>query len=184
MEPRSIAIGLVAVIAAFAAAFAISSSGSGGKTASAGAGVKAESIKVAAPAAVSGVEVGATLPALKAEAKKKPAKKPKPDTSSSNSSELGAVDEQHDDDAERAVDEHAVDQHAVDPRAFDAEALDTEAVDAEAPGPGLRRRRGRLAPHSRRDERLGPGEPRPGRSVVDGAAQPPMRPRASLRRSW
>ena len=40
MEPRSIAIGLVAVIAAFAAAFAISSSG-GAKTATAGAGVKA-----------------------------------------------------------------------------------------------------------------------------------------------
>ncbi len=74
MEPRSIAIGLVAVIAAFAAAFAISSSG-GEKTATAGSGTKAETIKVAAPAAVTGVEVGGSVPALKAEKKKKPAKK-------------------------------------------------------------------------------------------------------------
>jgi serine/threonine-protein kinase len=82
MEPRSIAIGLVAVIAAFAAAFAISSSG-GEKTATAGPGTKAETIKVAAPAAVTGVAVGGSVPALKAEKKKKPAKK---ESSSSNES--------------------------------------------------------------------------------------------------
>lgn len=78
MEPRTIAIGLIAVVAAFGAAFGISSSG-GGKTATAGPGTKAESVKVAAPAAVTGVEVGGTLPALKAEkkkAKKKKAEKP------------------------------------------------------------------------------------------------------------
>jgi translation initiation factor IF-2 len=75
METRSIAIGLVAVIAAFAAAFAISSSG-GTKEETAGAGVKAQSITVAAPAAVAGVEVGGTLPALRAE-RKAPAKKKK-----------------------------------------------------------------------------------------------------------
>jgi hypothetical protein len=76
MEPRTIAIGLIAVIAAFAAAFGISSSG-GDKTATAGPGTKAATIKVAAPAAVAGVEVGGTIPALKAEkkAKKKAAKK-------------------------------------------------------------------------------------------------------------
>ena len=94
MEPRTIAIGLIAVVAAFGAAFGISSSGGGGKTATAGAGTKAETIKVAAPAAVAGVEVGGTLPALKAEkkAKKKAAKKP-----STTSNTLGPVDEQLDD---------------------------------------------------------------------------------------
>ena len=76
METRSIAIGLVAIVAAFAAAFGMAKSG-GSKTETAGAGVKAESIKVAAPAAVAGVEVGGTLPALKAE-RKAPAKKKKP----------------------------------------------------------------------------------------------------------
>jgi hypothetical protein len=75
METRSIAIGLVAIIAAFAAAFAISSSG-GTKEETAGAGVKAQSIKVAAPPAVAGVEVGGTLPSLRAE-RKAPAKKKK-----------------------------------------------------------------------------------------------------------
>jgi hypothetical protein len=84
METRSIAIGLVAVVAAFAAAFGLAKSGQS-KTETAGAGVKAESIKVAAPAAVSGVEVGGTLPALKAE-RKAPAKKKKKASSGSNTS--------------------------------------------------------------------------------------------------
>jgi hypothetical protein len=83
METRSIAIGLVAIVAAFAAAFGLAKSG-GSKTETAGAGVKAESIKVAAPAAVTGVAVGGTLPALKAE-RKAPAKKKKK-ASSTNSS--------------------------------------------------------------------------------------------------
>ena len=73
METRSIAIGLVAIVAAFAAAFGVAKSG-GQKTETAGAGVKAQTIKVAAPPAVAGVEVGGTLPSLKAE-RKKPAKK-------------------------------------------------------------------------------------------------------------
>jgi hypothetical protein len=86
MEPRTIAIGLIAVIAAFAAAFGISSAGGGEKTATAGPGTKAESIKAPASAAVAGVEVGGTIPALKAE-KKKAAKKPKKEsTSNSNAS--------------------------------------------------------------------------------------------------
>jgi hypothetical protein len=80
METRSIAIGLVAIVAAFAAAFGVAKSG-GSKTKTAGAGVKAQSIKVAAPAAVAGVEVGGTLPALKAE-RKAPAKKKKKKASS------------------------------------------------------------------------------------------------------
>ena len=88
METRSIAVGLVAIIAAFAAAFAISSSG-GTKEETAGAGVKAQSIKVAAPPAVAGVEVGGTLPALQAErkapAKKKASKKSSPSTNSTAS---------------------------------------------------------------------------------------------------
>ena len=83
METRSIAIGLVAIVAALAAAFGMAKSG-GSKTATAGAGVKAESIKVAAPGAVAGVEVGGTLPALKAE-RKAPAKKKKSPSSSNNS---------------------------------------------------------------------------------------------------
>jgi hypothetical protein len=84
METRSIAIGLVAVVAAFAAAFGVAKSG-GSKTATAGAGVQAETIKVAAPAAVAGVEVGGTLPALKAK-RKAPAKKKKKASSGSNTS--------------------------------------------------------------------------------------------------
>ena len=84
METRSIAIGLIAIVAAFAAAFGLAKSGQS-KTETAGAGVKAESIKVAAPAAVSGVEVGGTLPALKAE-RKAPAKKKKKSTSTANNS--------------------------------------------------------------------------------------------------
>ena len=81
METRSLAIGLVAVVAAFAAAFGLAKSG-GSKTETAGAGVKAQSINVTAPAAVAGVEVGGTLPALKAE--RKPAKKAKKKSSASN----------------------------------------------------------------------------------------------------
>jgi hypothetical protein len=84
METRSIAIGLIAIVAAFAAAFGLAKSGQS-KTETAGAGVQAESIKVAAPAAVSGVEVGGTLPALKAE-RKAPAKKKKKSTSTANNS--------------------------------------------------------------------------------------------------
>ena len=83
METRSIAIGLIAIVAAFAAAFGLAKSGQS-KTETAGAGVKAESIKVAAPAAVSGVEVGGTLPALKAE-RKAPAKKKKSTSNANNS---------------------------------------------------------------------------------------------------
>jgi hypothetical protein len=82
METRSIAIGLVAIVAAFAAAFGLAKSGQS-KTETAGAGVKAQSIQVAAPAAVSGVEVGGTLPALKAE-RKAPAKKKKKSTPATN----------------------------------------------------------------------------------------------------
>jgi hypothetical protein len=90
METRSLAIGLVAVVAAFAAAFGVAKSG-GSKTATetAGAGVKAQSINVSAPAAVAGVEVGGTLPALKAVHKapaKKKAKKPAASTNNSQSS--------------------------------------------------------------------------------------------------
>ena len=81
METRSIAIGLIAIVAAFAAAFGVAKSG-GSKTATAGAGVKAQTIKVASPGAVAGVEVGGTLPALKAE--RKPAKKKKKASSESN----------------------------------------------------------------------------------------------------
>ena len=83
METRSIAIGLVAIVAAFAAAFGVAKSG-GSKTENAGAGVKAQSINVAAPAAVAGVEVGGTLPALKAE-RKAPAKKKKASSESNTS---------------------------------------------------------------------------------------------------
>src|SRR3954447_13197569 len=79
METRSIAIGLVAVVAAFAAAFALAGSG-GSKIESACAGVKDVSIKVARPAAEAGVEVGGAIPALrvrhKASAKKKAAAAP------------------------------------------------------------------------------------------------------------
>ena len=75
METRSIAIGLIAIVAAFAAAFGLAKSG-GSKTETAGAGVKVQSIEAAAPAAVTGVEVGGTVPALKAE-RKAPAKKKK-----------------------------------------------------------------------------------------------------------
>jgi FtsZ-interacting cell division protein ZipA len=84
MEPRTIAIGLIAVIAAFAAAFGISSAGGGEKTATAGPGTKAQTIKAPTTAAVTGVEVGGTIPALKAEKKK--AKPKKQSSSNSNAS--------------------------------------------------------------------------------------------------
>src|SRR5215210_6189595 len=90
METRSIAIGLVAIVAAFAAAFGMAKSG-GSKTETAGAGVKAQSIKVAAPAAVPGVEVGGTLPALRAEKKKAPAKKKKKASSGSSAPATNAA---------------------------------------------------------------------------------------------
>jgi hypothetical protein len=88
METRSLAIGLVAVVAAFAAAFGMAKSG-GSKTETAGAGVKAQSINVTAPAAVTGVEVGGTVPALKVQHKapaKKKAKKPAASTNNSSQS--------------------------------------------------------------------------------------------------
>lgn len=91
MEPRTIAIGLIAVIAAFAAAFGISSAGGGEKTATAGPGTKAESIKAPTTAAVAGVEVSGTVPALKAEKKKKPAKKAKQEPTSSNSNSTASA---------------------------------------------------------------------------------------------
>src|SRR3954452_23446869 len=84
METRSIAIGLVAIVAAFAAAFGVAKSG-GSKTENAGAGVKAAPIKVAAPATVTNVAVGGTIPALKAEHKKAAKKKAAKKTSSSSS---------------------------------------------------------------------------------------------------
>ena len=89
METRSIAIGLVAIVAAFAAAFGVAKSG-GSETENAGAGVKAQSIDVASPAAVTGVEVGGTLPALKTE-RKAPAKKKKASSGSNTSSSSDAT---------------------------------------------------------------------------------------------
>jgi hypothetical protein len=85
METRSLAIGLVAIVAAFAAAFGLAKSG-GSKPETAGAGVKAQSIKVTAPAAVAGVEVGGTLPALKSAPKAKKAKKQSSDSNTSTAS--------------------------------------------------------------------------------------------------
>ena len=75
METRSIAIGLIAVVAAFGVAFGAGKATS--KTPDADAGVSAEVIEVAAPAAIAGVKVGGSMPALKSAAKKKkaPAKK-------------------------------------------------------------------------------------------------------------
>lgn len=75
MEPRTISIGLIAIVAAFAVAF-----GAGKATSSktATAGVRAAAIKVAAPPAVSSVQVGGAIPALQAKAQNKsPAKKKK-----------------------------------------------------------------------------------------------------------
>src|SRR3954462_8858575 len=93
METRSLAIGLVAIVAAFAAAFAVASSG-GSKTETAGAGGKAAPITVAHPAAVAGVTVGGTIPALKvqhkAHAKKKKTKASAPATSSAPSTKKSA----------------------------------------------------------------------------------------------
>ena len=97
METRSLAIGLVAVVAAFAAAFGLAKSG-GSKTETAGAGVKAQSINVTAPAAVAGVEVGGTLPALKAERKapaKKKAKKPAASTNNAAPPSTNSQDAEH-----------------------------------------------------------------------------------------
>ena len=88
METRSIAIGLIAVVAAFAAAFGVAKSG-GPKTETAGAGVKAQTIKVASPGAVAGVEVGGALPALKAE--RKPVKKKKASSESNTTSTTTAA---------------------------------------------------------------------------------------------
>ena len=68
METRSIAIGLIAVVAAFGVAFGAGKATS--KTPTADAGVSAEVIDVAAPAAIKGVEVGGAMPALKSAAKK------------------------------------------------------------------------------------------------------------------
>src|SRR3954452_6417267 len=94
METRSIAIGLVAIVAAFAAAFGVAKSG-GSKTETAGAGVKAAPLKVAAPAAVTNVAVGGTIPALKAQhrkaAKKKAAKHKAATTITSSSSSSSAA---------------------------------------------------------------------------------------------
>ena len=90
METRSIAIGLIAIVAAFAAAFGVAKSG-GSKTETAGAGVKAQTIKVASPGAVAGVEVGGTLPALKAE--RKPAKKKKKKASSESNNTSSSTTE-------------------------------------------------------------------------------------------
>ena len=84
METRSIAIGLIAIVAAFAAAFGLAKSG-GSKTETAGAGVKVQTIKVAAPASVAGVEVGGTVPALKAQPKAPAKKKKKPESTSNTS---------------------------------------------------------------------------------------------------
>jgi hypothetical protein len=82
METRSIALGLIAVVAAFAVAFGAGKA-AGGKTAT--TGVRAAAIKVAAPPAVSSVEVGGTIPALKADAtKKSPAKKKKASSKTNN----------------------------------------------------------------------------------------------------
>ena len=89
METRSIAIGLIAIVAAFAAAFGVAKSG-GSKTETAGAGVKAQTIKVTSPGAVAGVEVGGTLPALKAE--RKPAKKKKKKAASTESNTTSTTD--------------------------------------------------------------------------------------------
>lgn len=93
METRSLAIGLVAIVAAFAAAFGLAKSG-GAKTETAGAGVKAQSINVSAPAAVAGVEVGGTLPALKAERKAPAKKKAKKPAAGSNTSPNNSSDSQ------------------------------------------------------------------------------------------
>ena len=116
METRSIVIGLVAVVAAFAAAFGMAKSG-GSKTDTAGAGVKAQTIKVVSPAAVTGVEVGGTLPALKAERKKAAKKK-----HHEHVEHLDALGERHRD--PRPVDE----QHAADHHQYHSHAADQPAA--------------------------------------------------------
>ena len=144
METRSLAIGLVAVVAAFAAAFGLAKSG-GSKTETAGAGVKAQSIKVAAPAAVAGVEVGGTLPALKAAHKAKKAKKKAADsTTSSRSDEQLVVD--GDDTAGHARADHDPEHRAGQQQHGEHPAAEhTEAERAETPD--LQQRRRRLARH-------------------------------------
>jgi hypothetical protein len=79
---RSIALGLVAVVAAFALSFGVGKA-AGGKTAT--AGVKAAAIKVAGAPAVQSVELGGTVPALKSTPKKKTAKKKKAPSSNNDS---------------------------------------------------------------------------------------------------
>lgn len=89
METRSIALGLIAVVAAFAVAFGAGKA-AGGKTAT--TGVRAAAIKVAAPPAVSSVDVGGTIPALKANAtKKSPAKKKKASSKANNTTSTAAA---------------------------------------------------------------------------------------------
>jgi len=67
MEARSLIIGLVAVVAAFAATFGLAKATSSPTTpASAGA----EIIDVTAPTAIAGIEAGGAMPALKTEAKR------------------------------------------------------------------------------------------------------------------
>jgi hypothetical protein len=75
MDMRALSFGTFTIIAAFAAAFVISSSG-GSSTGTAGAGVMTESIKLASPPTVAGVEVGGTLPALQAERRARVRKDP------------------------------------------------------------------------------------------------------------
>jgi hypothetical protein len=84
MQTRTIALGLVAVLAAFAVAFGVGKA-AGGKTAT--AGVRAVAIKVTSAPSVGSVEVGGTVPALKAKAKakkKSPAKKKKKTTTTAS----------------------------------------------------------------------------------------------------
>ena len=83
MKTRSIAIGLIAVLAAFGVAFGAGKATS--KTPDADPGVSAEVIEVAAPAAIAGVKVGGSMPALKSAAKKKAKKASAPKKSSGSS---------------------------------------------------------------------------------------------------
>ena len=88
MEPRTIAIGLIAVVAAFGAAFGITSARGGEKKATPRPRTKADTNKAPPAAAVAGVQVsgGGALPALKAEkkkAKKKAANKPSSNSTAS-----------------------------------------------------------------------------------------------------
>ena len=80
---RSIALGLVAVVTAFALAFGVGKA-AGGKSAT--AGVKAAAIKVAGAPAVQSVELGGSVPALKSTAKKTKKKTTKKKAPSNNNS--------------------------------------------------------------------------------------------------